>query len=78
MKCCQMSDAQFLLNITLKRKYAKGDFQNTIQMRKKRRKMYAGIDGISHSGKTEVWFEFRPGITSSQNIEKGATQLLVS
>ena len=35
MKCCQMSDAQFLLNITLKRKYAKGDFQNTIQMRKK-------------------------------------------
>ena len=30
------------------------------------------------SGKTEVWFEFRPGITSSQNIEKGATQLLVS
>ena len=30
------------------------------------------------SGKTEVRFEFRPGITSSQNIEKGATQLLVS
>ena len=44
----------------------------------KKRKMYAGIDGISHSGKTEVWFEFRPGITLSQNIEKGATQLLVS
>ena len=40
--------------------------------------MYAGIDGILRSGKTEVWFEFRPGITSSQNIEKGATQLLVS